>query len=192
MNPHCLVCLIAAVSDNGVIGINNTLPWHLPEDLQFFKNTTQGAPVIMGRKTFESIGRALPSRLNIVISSTPDWTPENGLSEKTERLGRIHAESVQRWMEQKNTAFSNATSLEQAIEACAGCEKIYIIGGAQLYGSAMRLADELILTEVHTTLDGDAFFPEWSTQQFKETWRQHNAATADRPWAFDFVKYQHI
>ncbi len=185
-----LVHVIAAVSDNGVIGVNNTLPWHLPEDLQFFKKTTQGSPIIMGRNTYESIGRPLPGRLNIVVSRTPNWRPSTDIPATAAVLGAVTPTAVTQWLATKTTSLATATSLEQAIAACQPCEHMYVIGGAQLYACALTQADQLILTEVHTTLEGDAFFPAWSTNDFKEVARVPHPASDTRPWAFDFVTYQ--
>ena len=186
------VHLIAAVSDNSVIGINNTLPWHLPEDLQFFKATTQGAPIIMGRKTYESIGRPLPGRLNIVISGTQGWLPEKPLPATCGNHGELSAAAIEQWLAEPTTGYASSTSLEAALTACQPCANVYIIGGAQLYQYALPLADQLILTEVHTTLDGDAFFPQWDKAHYREVWREAHAATPERPWSFDFVKYQSV
>ncbi|MGB2313835.1 MAG: dihydrofolate reductase [Porticoccaceae bacterium] len=132
------LCLIVAVSRNGVIGRDNQLPWHLPEDLKFFKSVTMGKPILMGRKTFESIGRPLPGRTNIVISRDAQW---------------------------HSTGVEVAPSLEAAIQlgrqACraAGAEEIMVIGGEQIYRLSLPLADRLYLTQVDAEVEGDAYFP---------------------------------
>ena len=125
--------LIVAKSKNNVIGVDNQLPWHLPEDLKHFKQTTLGCPIIMGRNTWLSLGRPLPGRRNLVISRTPGFQPEG-------------AEIFQ--------------SLDDAIAACAGVDRAFIIGGAQIYALAMNRVDTLIITEVDTVIAGDAYFPE--------------------------------
>lgn len=129
------LCLIVAQAENRAIGKDNQMPWHLPEDLQYFKRVTLGKPVIMGRKTFESIGRALPGRTNIVITRQTDW---------------------------QATGVTAATSLEAAIEMAASeaPEEIMIIGGAQIYQESLPLAERVYLTQIHAGFDGDAFFPE--------------------------------
>lgn len=134
--------LIAAMARNRIIGRNNTIPWHIPEELQFFKRTTMGYPVVMGRKTFESINRPLPGRRNIVISRDPAYK-----SEGTE----------------------SATSLEQGLEMCQGAEKVFILGGSQIFEIALETADTIILTILDRDVDGDCSFPDFSTDIFKET-----------------------
>lgn len=129
------LCLIVAQAENRAIGKDNQMPWHLPEDLQYFKRVTMGKPVIMGRKTFESIGRALPGRTNIVVTRQTDW----------------HANGVQ-----------TVASLEAAIDlaTAASTDEIMIIGGAQIYRAALPLVERIYLTQVHDSFDGDAFFPQ--------------------------------
>nr|WP_160154823.1 dihydrofolate reductase [Microbulbifer sp. ALW1] len=141
------LAMIVAMARNRAIGRENALPWRISGDLQFFKRTTLGKPVVMGRKTFESIGRPLPGRKNIVITRNPDW----------------RAEGV-----------SLAASLEQALALAAqaaaagdGAEEIMVIGGAEIYRQAMPLAQRLYITEVEAEVEGDAFFPE-----LDETWEE--------------------
>jgi dihydrofolate reductase len=138
-----LAILVAMDAQRG-IGVNNTLPWRLPEDLAHFKRTTTGHPVLMGRKTFESIGRPLPNRRNIVISRNSDFAPPG---------------------------VEVARSLADAI-ALTGQELAFIIGGAQIYAQAIDLADTLIITEIAHTFECDAFFPAFDTQKWQETARQ--------------------
>ena len=129
-----VISLIVAAATNNAIGKNNQLLWHLPQDLKFFKNTTWGFPVIMGRKTFESVNKPLPGRTNIVISSNPYWKAENVVS---------------------------AINLDDAITKAAetNSNQIFIIGGGEIYKQAMLLADNIYLTRVHSKIDGDIFFP---------------------------------
>ena len=131
------ISLIAALSENRVIGKDNTLPWHIPEDLKHFKEVTSGHPVIMGRKTFESIGRLLPKRLNIVVSRDPAYKVEGA---------------------------TMANSLDKAIEIATNYDanEVFVIGGGQIFEQSMAFADRLYLTVVHTEIEGDAFFPEYS------------------------------
>lgn len=133
------LCLIVAVSRNGVIGLNNQLPWHLPEDLKYFKSVTMGKPIVMGRKTYDSIGRPLPGRTNIVITRDASWS----------------APGVE-------VAQTLETALELGATACdaAGAEEIMVIGGEQIYRMTLDAADRLYLTQVDADVEGDAFFPE--------------------------------
>lgn len=154
-----IISLIAAMSSNHVIGIRNTLPWRLPADLQHFKKLTLGYPIIMGRKTFESIGRPLPGRINIIVSRNNYAAPE----------------------ECKVTR-----SLESAIELCADYDEAFFIGGAELYQQALAYAERLYLTEIHTEIEGDAWFPEFSKDEWIETAREpHN----DAEYQYSFVTY---
>jgi len=154
------VYLIAAVAANGVIGADGRLPWQLPEDLRHFKRMTQGHAVIMGRKTWESIGKPLPGRKNIVV---------------TRQAG--HAAP----------GASVAPSLEAALALCQEQGIVFVIGGSELYRAAMPLADALLLTEIHRDFAGDTRFPEFDRRQWKETDRQ--AQVAADGTRFDFVRY---
>jgi dihydrofolate reductase len=141
------LAIIVARAKNGVIGVNNTLPWRLPEDLKHFKNTTSGHPIIMGRNTWESLGRPLPGRRNIVVS-------------RNQALRLEGAETF--------------SSLEDAIDACSGSDQVFIIGGAQIYEQAMVYADKLIVTEVDLDIEGDAFFPEIDDMLWEEISREEH------------------
>jgi dihydrofolate reductase len=183
------VSIIAAVAHNGVIGIENRLPWHLPEDLAFFKHTTLGCPVLMGRKTYESINRPLPGRLNVVLSSAPNWQPAPTVEGVVRPLIRPpHALPTQA----STTALALANSLPQALDWLAGFERVFLIGGSHLYAQALALGcvDELILTEIQAPFFGDAYFPSWSCEQFKEVSRVHNPCSESRTWTYDFVTYE--
>jgi dihydrofolate reductase len=137
--------LIAAVARNGAIGKNNQLLVHLPGDLPRFKKLTLGHPVIMGRKTWDSIGRPLPQRRNIVITRNAAWRADG-------------AEA--------------AGSLADALASVASEPKVFVIGGAQIYTQALPLADELALTEIDADFDGDAFFPAWNRSHFEQVSRE--------------------
>jgi dihydrofolate reductase len=132
------VSLIAAVSKNGVIGREGRLPWNLPEDLKYFKEKTYGAPVIMGRKTYESIGRLLPGRKNIILSRRNDLIVPGA------------------WL---------AQDLEAALLLTAGASEVFVIGGAEIYALALSSADRLYITEVDVEIEGDAVFPSWPALQ---------------------------
>ena len=135
------VIIIAAMAANRVIGRENTIPWHIPGELQWFKATTMGHVLIMGRKTHESIGRPLPGRTTVVISRDPGRTFQG---------------------------CETATSLEQALTLCAGREKVFIAGGAQIYTLALPLADTIILTVLDQEIAGDTFFPLVPEDEFTE------------------------
>ncbi|ARU32001.1 diacylglycerol kinase [Sulfuriferula sp. AH1] len=158
-----IISLIAAMAKNRVIGIRNTLPWQLPADLQHFKKLTLGHPVIMGRKTFESIGRPLPGRLNIIIS-------RNGYKAPAE--------------------CKVADSIAAAIALCAGHDEAFFIGGEQLYRQALPVADRLYLTEIDTEIEGDAWFPEFDPHDWKETQRESHYDD-NNGFGYNFVIYQH-
>ena len=142
------ISLIVAVSRNGAIGLNNQLPWYLPEDLKYFKSVTMGKPLIMGRKTFDSIGRPLPGRANIVLTRDPQWTSDG-------------VKVVQ--------------SVEQALVAgeiaceTADVDEIMVIGGEQIYRMTIDLADRIYLTQVDTDAEGDAFFPDIDLNNWSQT-----------------------
>ena len=158
--------LIAAVARNGAIGKDNALLWHLPEDLKFFKRTTLGHPVIMGRKTFESIGRALPGRHNIVITRNAAW---------------------------RHDGVDVAASLDAALALLADsteplADEPFVIGGGEIYAQALPRADVIVLTEVDAEFDGDTFFPAWDRAAFIEAARESH--TSPQGWPYHFVTYQ--
>jgi dihydrofolate reductase len=139
------VTLIAALGRNRVIGRDGAMPWHLPEDLKHFKHTTMGHPMVMGRKTFESIGRVLPGRRTIVITRQQGW----------------HHPDVEA-----------AHSLPEALSLAGPGDEVFVVGGGEVYREAMPFAQRLVLTEVHDSPEGDTFFPEWSRRQWREVARE--------------------
>ena len=156
------IILIVAQSDNRAIGRDNQMPWHLPRDLQHFKRHTLGHPVIMGRKTYDSIGRALPGRQNLVVSRNPALTLPDA---------------------------TVCPDLPAAL-AAAQSDALYIIGGSELYHRAMPLADALLVTHVHTTIaDADRFFPPIDPAAWRETAREEHPADARNPYALTFCRY---
>lgn len=160
------VAMIAAVSRNGVIGVDNQLPWYLPEDLKFFKRMTQGKPLVMGRKTHQSIGRALPGRLNIVV------TRDTGFRAEGVRVCHALAEAL-------------ALADDQAI--IDGIEEIMVMGGGEIYAQAMPWASRLYLTEVDVELAGDARFPAIDHDVWEETQRvsgEHSGQEGNPDYAF--------
>jgi dihydrofolate reductase len=157
------LALIVAASENHVIGKNNQLPWYLPGDLKYFKAITMAKPVIMGRKTFESIGKPLPGRDNIVITRNADYQAD-GI--------KVVA------------SLEEAIALAESITLINGGEEIMIIGGAQIYNQALAMADRVYLTRVHRHVEGDAFFPELAADEWQEVARED--ITAEEPNPFDF------
>jgi len=160
------IAIVVAVSENGVIGNDNALPWRLPRDLQYFKSVTLGHPIVMGRKTFDSIGRPLPGRTNIVVTRQTNWIAP----------GVEVAHSL-------DAAIKLASSAAEA----AGVPRVMIIGGAEFYAQILPECDRLYLTEVHADVDGDAYFPKFDRSQWLEVSRERNAADASNPFAYSFV-----
>lgn len=156
-----MISLVVAIDRQRGIGVNNALPWRLPEDLAFFKRTTSGHPIIMGRKTFDSIGRPLPNRRNIVISRNPDWSHAG-----TERAG----------------------SLDEAV-ALAGGGEVFIIGGGQIFDEAIKIADRLVVTQIDAVYPCDAFFPPIDPSAWKAVSREEHHS-ADNGWDYAFVIYE--
>ncbi len=154
--------IIAAFDRNHLIGRDNRLPWRLPADLAFFKHTTMGKPVIMGRKTFESIGRPLPGRRNVIITRNPEF-----------RAAGCEA----------------CPSVEQALQQLADHPKVMLIGGASLYKQMLAQADKLYVTEIDEEFEGDAWFPEISPHDWQEVWRENHGADEANPHDYSFVKY---
>ena len=161
--------VIVAVAQNGVVGRNGALPWQLPADLQFFKRTTMGKPIVMGRKTYESIGRALPGRTNIVVSHNAEFSAP-GVTVVS--------------------CIKDALSLAQDIALTDGVQELMVIGGAGIYAAAIPLADRLYITEVHAVVEGDAYLPEVDWQQWREVSRDRHRAIDPNPYDFSFVIYQ--
>lgn len=135
------IIIIAAMAQNRIIGSNNKLPWHIPEELKLFKKTTMGFPMIMGRKTFESFPAPLPGRRHIVLSRNSNYLPQGG---------------------------EYAGSLSEAIKLCGNAEKVFIIGGSEIFDHAFDVATTIILTLLHRDFEGDVSFPEFSTDEFVE------------------------
>lgn len=155
------VILVAAIGENGEMGVNNALLWHLPGDLPRFKKMTMGYPIIMGRKTFDSIGKALPGRLNIVLSANANWQQDEVIT---------------------------VNSIEKAIDTAKQnkAEKVFVIGGGQIYKLFLPYATQLELTEVFDAPMADTYFPNFSGQDFKEVSR---VKIRDSQPHFDYASY---
>jgi dihydrofolate reductase len=158
--------LIAAMAADRVIGIENRLPWRLPADMKWFRKHTLGKPIIMGRKTFESFGsKPLPDRLNIVMTRDPDYQAPGAVV--------VH-------------------DIEQAIAAAGEVAEVMVIGGASFYAQMLPRAERLYLTFVHTHIDGDAWFPDYDTRQWREIERQDQDADEKNPFAHSFCIYERL
>ena len=162
------ISLIVALSQNHVIGRNNNLPWYLPNDLKYFKQVTMGLPIIMGRKTFESIGKPLPGRTNIVITRNAQWNADGV---------RVVA------------SIEEGIKLAEAISEIDGRDELMVIGGDQIYRLALPLVDRLYLTEVHAHVEGDAYFPEFDRSRWDEIAREDYQASEPNPYDYSFVVY---
>ena len=161
-----VLSLIAAVAANGAIGRGNDLAFRFPEDQRFFRETTRGAPVVMGRSTWDSLPprfRPLPGRRNIVLTRQAGWHADG-------------AEAV--------------ATLDDALALAGSVPRVFVIGGAQVYALALPQADELLLTEVARDFDGDTFFPAWPREQFDEVQRERLHAAPPHDFDFDFVTYR--
>jgi dihydrofolate reductase (EC 1.5.1.3) len=160
------LAIVVAVAENGTIGRDNELPWYLPEDLKHFKRVTLGHPVVMGRNTYDSIGKPLPGRANIVVTRNPDWVREGVLV---------------------------AHSLEEAIEIGrkeaegAGVSTVMVIGGAEFYRQTLPCAHRLYLTEVHAEVLGDAYFPEFDRSEWQELKRENFPRDERNPFDYSFI-----
>ncbi|MBT3145513.1 dihydrofolate reductase [Neptunomonas phycophila] len=163
------LAMIVAQSSNRVIGRDNKLPWYLPGDLKYFKQATMGKPIIMGRKTFESIGKPLPGRLNIVISRDASFT----------------AQGIKVVM-----SLPEAIELAESQALIDGVDEAMIIGGAQIYALALPEVERLYITQVHADIEGDAYFPEFNRSQWTELGREDFSAQGPNPYDYSFIVYQ--
>jgi dihydrofolate reductase len=170
MKKHLPLSLIAALAENRVIGVDNSMPWHLPGDFKHFKATTLGKPIIMGRKTWDSLGRPLPGRLNLVVTRQQDLQLE-GAEVFTSLDAAVHR--AEEWAREQ------------------GVSEVMLIGGAQLYGQALEHADRLYLTRVALSPEGDAWFPAFDESQWTLVSNTENPALDDKP-AYSFEVWERI
>jgi dihydrofolate reductase len=159
------ISIVVAMDTNGVIGRDNGLPWHLPADLRHFKETTMGKPILMGRKTYESIGRPLPGRTNIVITRDTGYRAEGCVV--------VH-------------------SIDAALEVAAEQDEMMVIGGADFYRQVMPQTDTIYLTRIHESFDGDTFFPELNAADWQEVERSDHAADDKNPHDYSFIRLDRI
>ncbi len=163
--------LVVAVAQNRVIGNNNALPWRLPKDLAYFKKVTMGYPIIMGRKTYESIGRPLPGRRSIVVTRQREWRCEG-----------------------VDVVFSLEGAIVKAKEIAAegGLTEVMLIGGASLYEQALQLATKLYITEVESSVEGDTVFPEYDLSQWELFSKESHKSDTSNPYGYSFAVYHRI
>ena len=154
------ISLIWAMSDNGVIGRENTLPWHMPADLSHFRRITSGHPIVMGRKNYESIGKPLPQRTNIILTRDPSYRAPGCVV--------VH-------------------TLDEALEQTRNADKVFIIGGADIYRQFLPKADRLYLTQIHAHIDGDTFFPDYNPSLWHEIGREDHRADQKNPYPYSFI-----
>ncbi len=162
MSDKPKLSLIVAMAKNRTIGMNNTLPWRCPEDLKHFKALTMGHHMIMGRKTFDSIGKALPGRTTVIVTRNTELKVEGCLV---------------------------AHTLAEALKLCAGDDEIFIVGGAELYAQSLPLVNTMYVTEIQQDVQGDAHFPEFDKKSWREISREVRRQEAPQPLAYHFVTY---
>lgn len=158
------ISLIAAMANDRVIGFDNKLPWTLPEDLKYFRHMTVGKPILMGRKTWESLPQPLAKRRNMVLSQKAGFFPKGG-----EKFATLHA----------------------ALQSLAPGSELMVIGGGEIYRACLPYAERMYLTEIHAKFHGDTFFPEWAPNEWQEESRDRHFQ-AEHHWFYDFVCYQRI
>ena len=160
-----IISIIVAITENNIIGWNNEMPWHLPADLKYFRQKTTGHYIVMGRKTFESIGggRPLPNRTSIIITSQQDYKAEGCLI---------------------------AHSLDEAIAMAEGQDELFIIGGKQVYNQALSIANKMYLTRIHTSIDGDTSFPNYDFSQWEMTSYKEQEADEKNAYAMSFLVFE--
>ena len=163
------LAMMVAKASNNVIGRNNKLPWYLPNDLKYFKQVTFGKPVIMGRKTWESLGKPLPGRTNIVITRQSGFQAEGAKVVAT---------------------LDEAIAMAENVAFIDGQEEAVIMGGAEIYALALPRADRLYLTEVHAQVEGDTWFPEYDATEWNEIGREDFQAEGPNPYDYSFVVYE--
>ncbi|WP_071459892.1 dihydrofolate reductase [Bacillus massilinigeriensis] len=159
-----MISLMWAMDDNGLIGKDNELPWHLPEDLKFFKKTTLGHAIAMGRKTHESIGKPLPGRENIIITRNKDY--------KSESCIVLHSvPALMEWAANKG-------------------EEVFVIGGAEIFKETLPYADKLVVTLIHENFEGDTFFPFVDLAEWEKDWQENGIKNDKNPYDYEFIIYR--
>lgn len=162
---HLKITLVAAAAENNAIGKDNKMLWHLPDDFKYFKKSTLNHSVVMGRKTYQSIGKPLPERRNIVLTRDLNWTAED---------------------------VDVANSLDEVFLYCRDEREVFIIGGADIFKQALPLAQRILLTRVHATLDGDTYFPELAADEWKLVQQDHRKKDKRNAYDFTFEVWERI
>jgi dihydrofolate reductase len=160
-----MISMIVAMGENNAIGKDNDLLWHLPDDFKHFKSVTMGKPIVMGRKTYESIGRPLPGRENIVVTHDDSYVVDD--------VTVVH-------------------SIDAALEACEKYDDVMVIGGASFYQQMMLKAERLYITMVHQSFEADAFFPSISETKWREIDREEHVADEKHRYNFSFITYERV
>jgi len=160
-----IISIIAALDNNNLIGKRNSLPWYLPADLKHFRDTTTKKPVIMGKTTYESIGKPLPNRVNIILSNDRDF--------KVEGATVVH-------------------SIEEALKAAGSATEVMIMGGASIYKQFLSLANRLYITRIYNNFEGDIYFPDFDLSEWKEIERINNKADEKNPYDYSFFVYERV
>jgi len=158
-----IISLIAAMDKNRVIGKGGKLPWNLPADMKYFKDKTLGKPVIMGRKTYESVGKPLPNRTNIIVTHNQDYKAEGCIV--------VH-------------------SVDEALKAAENAEEVMIIGGSQIYEEFLPKANKLYLTIIDTEIEGDTYFPEYKIEEWKEASYEEHERDAENQYDYTFLVFE--
>ena len=169
-----ILSMIVATADNNVIGKDNDMPWHLPADLAYFKKTTLGKPIIMGRKTYESIGRPLPGRRNIVISRDNSYVPQGKGAESVDTV----------------TSVEQALALVNGSDGSEAVEEVMVIGGGAIYAHCLAKADRLYITHIKAAIDGDTQFPAYDDGSWKKVSSEVRAADEKNIHPLDFCVYE--
>ena len=197
INSKVIFSHIAAASENHVIGWKGQLPWHIPEDLRFFHRTTKGKALIMGRKTFESLGKPLPHRLNVVVTRQKDFKPKLNIS--LEPWGYVFSPAISRNIDiqdimEQALSVVVCSSIEDAMDFCSRKEvlqqhgtEIFISGGGGIYKQTLSLVQRIYLTRIHKNFKGDAFYPEIPEEQFQEVYRKD---INEAPVPYSFITYE--
>lgn len=165
------IALVWAMARNGVIGRDNKLPWYLPGDLKYFKRVTTGKPAIMGRKTYDSIGRPLPNRTNIIVTRSSGFSADG-----VRVVGSL----------------DEAYDIAKADAEINGVDEIIVMGGAEIYRQALPHADRLYVTQVHADVEGDTYFPEVDWSQYREIGREDYQAEGSNPYDYSFLVYEKV
>lgn len=170
-----MISMIIAAAQNRVMGRDNQMPWHLPNDLQYFKRSTMGKPMIMGRKTYESLGKPLPGRAHIIITRQADYQAPNA-NDQVQVVANL----------------ADAITAAEALVANNETPEVMVIGGAEICSLAFPQTQRLYLTQVHADVDGDVYFPEFDLNEWREVSREDYQASEGNPYDYSFVVLERV